>query len=138
MARFTSLGMRRPPRESDYSSDAAGGLRYTTDALEWIQDYVDATDDHRKDSFDTVADTIADHELSLAPVTSKNPGWVANAIEDIRAVQHRFAQQVAEDNQALVDDNKAIRSELKYMRGLAVSALIAMLIFFGQQLYVRL
>lgn len=138
MARFTSLGMGAPPKERDYPQDTSGGFAYTRDVLEWMQSYVDSTDDHRKDSFETTGRVVADHEAALLPSSAKNPGWVANAVADIRAVHLRFVAQVAEDNAALLEDNLRIRKQLKWQNGLALTSLVAMLIFLGQQLIVRL
>lgn len=137
MARFTSLGIPPPPKERDYPQDSGGGFAYTRDAIEWLQGYVDATDDHRKDSFDMVGNIVHEHEAALLPESSRNPGWVANAIVDIRAVHDRFVAQVAEDNAALLEDNRRIRKQLKWQNGLALTALVSMLIFLGQQLIVK-
>lgn len=138
MARFTSLGVPAPPKERDYPQDSGGGFAYTRDALDWLQNYVDATDDHRKDNMETALSPVADHEAALMPESAKNPGWVANAVADIRAVHLRFVAQVAEDNAALLEDNKRIRKQLRWQNGLALTSLVAMLLFLGQQLIVRL
>jgi hypothetical protein len=127
MARLNVLGVPSPPKERDYAETPQGALRYTADALEWMQTYVDATDDHRKGNIGTIGQSVVGLERDLQPDGSKNPGWVANSI-----------RQVADDNAALLADNERIRSQLKWQNRLVVTTLVAMLIFLGQQLIVRL
>lgn len=138
MARASALGVGPPPKERDYPQDSAGAFAYTRDVLEWMQGYVDATDDHRKGNVEMIFRSVEEHERALMPGNKTNPGWVANAIADIRGVHDRFMAQVAEDNAALLGDNAKIRRQLKWQNGLVVSTLVAMLVFLAQQLIVRL
>lgn len=143
MARLSALGVPPPPRPDAYvaaggQATPSGAMQYMRDCLDWVQELVEKTDDHRKASVETIGDAVARHDEDLRREDERNPGWVAIALIDMRHTYERFVDQVAEDNAALLKDNQGIRSELKWMRGLALSALIAMLIFLGQQLYVRL
>lgn len=127
MARINALGVPAAPKERNYEESPAGAMRYTADVLEWMVLYTDTTDDHRKANVGLLGYQVADHEADLQRDTAKNPGWIA----------HMFAQ-VAEDNAALLKDNQAIRKQLKWQNGLVLSTLLAMLVFLGQQLIVRL
>jgi hypothetical protein len=141
MARLSALGIPPEPRMDAYSRDLAGNFQFTRDALDWIIRLVDATDDHRKGSIETwtkeFGRLVAQHEEDLRPADSRNPGWIAIKMLEIQAAQGRFALQVDEDNKALVKDNARIRKQLKWQNGLAISALVAMLVFFAQQLIVK-
>lgn len=120
------------------SPSAIGAMQFTRDVIEWVEQLVEGTDDHRKGSMEAIGDAVARHEEDLRREDQRNPGWVAVTLTDLRKTHQRFVDQVAEDNAAIIADNQLIKDELKWARRLVVTTLIALMIFFAQQLYVRL
>lgn len=129
------------PKERDYPQTPQGAMEYARDLSEWLRNYTDATDDHRKRGVETWTEQygqlVAQHETDLQPGTVPRPGWVARDIQSVREALERFVDQVAEDNQALVDDNKRIRSYLKWAILTSASALVSLLVFLAGQFVVK-
>ena len=94
MARLSALGVRNPPRPDDYMQNNAGAIQFTRDAIDWVIELVEKTDDHRKASVETIGDSVARHDEDLRRIDERNPGWVAIAILDLKKTHDRFVDQV--------------------------------------------